>query len=182
LTSGETFQSGGVEKLNDNDIYGGKREGNSEASFTPSDGAVVTIGLNTALHPRGYDVKSIVVLTGSAGSARMQQRSSQKYDLAYSTADAPDVFIPVRCDRGATVDRDAHGWPEMQTKLSGGKGVPFARRVARLRFVFHNTNSPNPESMYREIDAFGSPVASERGPSLKDPDGGLKASPSEERR
>jgi len=157
LSFGKALPESKLSSLNDGEIYGDKWEGNTVGTFTPSDGAVVTIELNTALHSQGYDIKRLVALTGSGGFEKNQRRSSQRFDVAYSTVDAPEKFIPLRCDRGATVDRDAHGWREMQVVLARAKEAPLARGAARLRLTFHNTDSPDPESMYREIDVFGEP-------------------------
>ena len=157
LTAGEAVFGSALSMLNDGDVYGNESEAESGASFTPSDGAVVTAFLDTKLHPRGYDITSIVSLTGSGGMVAAQERSSQKYDVAYSTADEPNVFIPLRGNKNATVDANALGWCEMRVTLSGGTNVLIARGVAKLRFTFHNPGSANLESMYREIDVFGSP-------------------------
>jgi len=164
LTSNPSPWLTSVRQLNDGDVsYGSDLEEDLKHSFIPSDGAVVTITLNTALHPLGYDIKSIVSLTGSEGSQANQDRSSQKYDVAYSLVGAPDQFITLRCDRDATVDRPAYDLQEEQVTLScGGRNAPIASGVAKLRLTFHNTGSRNPESMYREIDVFGSPTESPR--------------------
>ncbi|MCD4728854.1 MAG: FecR family protein, partial [Pirellulales bacterium] len=164
LNSGKAGWGSNVLKLNDGDVYGELNYSSTEHTFNPFDGAVVTVTLNIDLHPRGYDVRSIVSLTGSAGGRDrgQQDRSSQKYDVAYSSVDDPDVFIPLRCDKGATVNRIAHGWRELQATLAcRAEDAPIARGVAKLRFVFHDTASKDPESMYREIDVFGSPSASD---------------------
>ncbi|MBN1395628.1 MAG: FecR domain-containing protein [Pirellulales bacterium] len=157
LIRGEIIHKGGLSKLHDGDVYGNKIAESTFAAVTPLDGSVVEVALNTADQPSGYDVFSIVSLTGCAGRAGNQDRSSQKYDVAYSTVDAPDDFVLLRCDRETTVNRNARGWSEMQITLSCGGLRPIAQRVAKLRFTFHDTDSEFPESAYREIDVFGSP-------------------------
>ncbi len=158
LNSGKTMYASSVLQLNDGDVYHEWKNTKTTTTFNPFDGAVVTVTLNTDLHPRGYDIRSIVSLTGS-GDRRGQDRSSQKFDVAYSSVDDPDVFIPLRCDKGATVNRVSHGWQELQATLAcRAEDAPIARGVAKLRFVFHDTDSKDPESMYREIDVFGSPT------------------------
>ena len=148
-----------VHKLNDGKTYAGLGEEVSKDTFAPEDGAVVIMTLNTLLHPLGYDIKSIVSLTGSGGMGLKQDRSSQKYDVAYAVVGAPDKFIALRGEQKATVDCPAHGWAEEQTTLTGGGNELIASGVIKLRFTFHNTSSKNPESMYREIDIFGEPTA-----------------------
>ena len=158
LTSGEAGWNSSVSKLNDGMIYVGGtiKQMHTEDTFNPKDGAVVTVTLNTHLHPLGYDIRSIVSLSGSGGASSWQDRSSQKYDLAYSQINEPEKFIALHCDRNATVDRSAYGYEEEQVTLRGDQKQPIAVNVAKLRFTFHNTGANDSESMYREIDVFGS--------------------------
>ena len=82
---------------------------------------------------------------------------------AYSSAAAPDKFIAIRCDKkSVTVDQSAYGEQELRVTLHGRRNAPIAVGVAKLRFTFHNTESADPESMYREIDVFGSATACTR--------------------
>jgi hypothetical protein len=166
LTFGTAEWRSGIGKLIDGKTYGPgalreRPEQDTEDTFNPSDGATVTVALNTTDHPQGYDVQSIVVLTGSSGRRGQergwlpQDRSSQRFDLAYSLASVPDRFVTLQGDKKATVDRDAQGYPEMQVTISSGGKKPIASGVAKLRFTFHNTESSDPESMYREIDVLG---------------------------
>jgi hypothetical protein len=160
LTSGEAGWKSSVRKLNDGTTY---VDGEIKPLYTgdalnPKDGAVVTVMLNMTRHPLGYDIRSIVSLTGSGGAQHSQDRSSQKYDVAYSRVGEPDEFIPLRGQKSATVDRSAYGAEEEQVTLFGPQNRPMATGVAKLRFTFHNTQSPDPESVYREIDVFGSPT------------------------
>ena len=159
------FGASDIHKLNDGEIYAGLDKSFSEETFQPYEGSVVVMTLNTTLHPLGYDIRSIVSLTGSAGTSNPippgQDRSSQKYDVAYSTVGDPDRFIAMRGNKDATVDCTAHGFEEEQVTLRSGSGAPIVSGVAMLRFTFHNTKSIHPESMYREIDVFGEPTAAE---------------------
>ena len=162
LVAGEAGFSSDVLKLIDGDTYAGQREDVSQESFTPKDGAVVVITLNTSLHPHGYDVKSIVSLTGSYGEAG-QNRSSQRYDVAYAGVDAPNKYIPLRSKEKNTVNCSAFGMQESQVTLTSSGNYPMASGVAKLRFTFHNTDTPDPESMYREIDVIGTPTVESHG-------------------
>jgi len=158
LIRGEIIHNGSLAKLNDGSVYGDNVPGNPHNAIMAIDGTVVEAALNTAVHPSGYDIFSIVSLTGCVGRMGRtgnQDRSSQKYDVAYSTVDAPDDFILLRCDQDATVNKTSYGWPEMQITIACGKSRPIARRVAKLRFTFHDTDSELPHSIYREIDVFG---------------------------
>ena len=155
LTSGEAGWQSSVTMLNEGGIYHGMETQVSDYTFNPKDKAVVTITLNTAIHPQGYDIKSIVTLTGSAGDG--QNRSSQKYDLAYSTVGNPDKYIKLHGDNAATVN-----WytdtPEARATLTDARGGLIALGAAKLRFTIYRTTSRDPESMYREIDVFGIPA------------------------
>ncbi|MCX6925292.1 MAG: hypothetical protein NT154_19090, partial [Verrucomicrobia bacterium] len=66
--------------LNDGLIYSANGPGYTDYTLTPADGAVVTIALDTTSYPQGYDLKSIVSLTGPA-----QNRGLQSYDVAVAT-------------------------------------------------------------------------------------------------
>jgi hypothetical protein len=155
LTSGTATAQGSVSRLNDGIIYNTSDMGPANA-FMPRDGAVVTVILNTSLHPLGYEIKSVVTLTGS-----LDDRSSQRYDLAYSSVNAPDQFFTLRSDFTTTVCRYAEkqaGEQEARATLRDVEGGLIALGVAKLRFTFRGTME-KPESLYREIDVFGSPTA-----------------------
>ena len=77
--------------------------------------------------------------------------------MAYSLVSAPEKFISLHGTKeGATVDQPAYEAMEEQVTLRGLRNRPIAVGVAKLRLTFHNTGSHNSESMYREIDVFGS--------------------------
>ncbi len=154
LTSGEAGWQSSITMLNDGDIYHGAETQVSDYTFNPKDKAVVTIALNTTLHPCGYDIKSIVILTGSAGGG--QNRSSQKFDLAYSTVGKPDRYITLHGDNAATVNWNTDA-QEAKATLTDARNGLIAAGAAKLRFTIYPTTSKDPESMYREIDVFGSP-------------------------
>ena len=159
LVHGKALFNSDVRKLNDGEIYAGRHNNNTEEAFVPSDGAVVVMTLNTAIHPLGYDIRSIMSLTGSEGPRDPQRRSSQIYDVAYARVNNPDEFITLHGDKNATVDRSTLDPKDEEERVTlFGDGSPLiARRVAKLRFTFHNAVPVNLESMYREIDVFGSP-------------------------
>jgi hypothetical protein len=160
LFAGSAKFGSSIGVLNDGDLYHGEYAGSSAYSFVPSDGTRVLITLDTVRHPQGYNIDSIVSITGS-----LQRRSAQCYDVAYSTVQKPSVFVPLRCDYFSTVNHDADGADEAKATLTSGNDMPIASGVAKLRFVFRDCRpSPHRESMYREIDVFGSPIGARNGP------------------
>ncbi len=156
LTTG-TVVLGSFDKLNDGDYWGGitsdpARWETYDACFGPSDGAIVTVALNTTASPLGYDIDSIVTTTASGGDGDI--RRGQKFDLWYSLVGTPDTFVHVTGDSGATVNRPG-GSVVSQTTITGDS--PIATGVAKLQFQFHYCDGTH-ENVYREIDVFGAAV------------------------
>jgi hypothetical protein len=151
LTSGSALFKSDADKLNDGAVYGSGKAFSTIESFAPSHRAVVTITLNIAAHPSGYDVHSIVSLTGFT-----LPRAGQRYDLEYSTVDHPG-FIRLAGDHGSTVNRFNDAAGEVRVTLLNGN-LPIASGVHRLRFTFYCAESSTPESVYREIDVLGAPT------------------------
>ncbi len=155
LTTG-TADLGSLDKLNDADFWGGLPDPTSwqtySNGFGPSDGAIVTVALNTVASPLGYVIDSIITTTGANTNEK-----SQKFDLWYSLVADPDTYVLVTGDVGATVNRDGNsggGDPVKQSTITGDS--PIATGVAKLRFQFYKYSGR--DSVYREIDVFGAPV------------------------
>ncbi len=155
LTTG-TAVFGSLDKLNDGDYWGGL-DPYTPASwetysngFAPSDGAIVTVALNTTVSPLGYDIDSIVTVSASSGP-----RLGQKFDLWYSLVANPDAFVLVTGDNGATVNRAGGPCAADVSTITGDS--PIATGVAKLQFQFYSYDGAN-ENVYREIDVFGAAV------------------------
>lgn len=102
--------------------------------------------LDTSVNTEGYDVTAIRTISGWLGP-----RTDQKYELFYSTVEAPLVFISLGifsylpgADGSAIIEL---------TDLSG----VIATGVKSLRFDFM-TPSSSDETVYREIDIVGHPT------------------------
>ena len=154
LTSGTARFGSAVGKLNDGSEGGGG--GNNGECLAPSDGAVVTVVLNTSGNSAGYDITSIITLTGCADN--VTDRISQKYDVAYHVVGgAPEAWTTVAGDAGATVVRAFTGTGgevyggETRVTISG----ITASGVDQLRFTFHGNSTQNETSLYKEIDVLG---------------------------
>jgi hypothetical protein len=128
------------------------------ASFAPSDGAVVTVVLDTTSHPLGYDINSIISIAGHA----LCNRAQQMYDVSYSLVDDQSTFIHLSGDSGITVNRlyqaasstDLNQVESMAT-ISGFS--PIATGVAQLKFTFYwvPVLAGMGQTCYREIDING---------------------------
>ena len=125
--------------LNDGLTYGPEGPDSTGGSLTPADGTVVTIQLNTTAAPLGYDLKSVVSLTG------WSDRSAQTYEVAVATVSSA-VFTPLF---GVT---NVGGSRETRVTTQDSLGQPLATGVSALQINFHNAN--NRESVYREFDVF----------------------------
>ncbi len=146
LDSGAAAFGSSVGKLNDGDVYGLGADVETVATLTPTDGSVATYHFDLTASPLGYDLTSIASLTGSA-----QGRSQQVYDVEYSLVGAG--FTPLASVLGTLTDNGSVG--ETQVTLSNLSLL----NVSAIRFTFHN--GVGGESMFREIDAFGTAAVPE---------------------
>jgi hypothetical protein len=130
------------------------------ASFAPSDGAVVTVTLDTTSHPLGYDIDSIVSVAGFLLCDRAQQR----YDVSYSLVDNPYTFIYLRGDSDTTVNQLYQTTPNtdpsrVESKVTISGFSPIATGVAQLKFTFYPVpfyaGGSDVGTCYREIDING---------------------------
>ena len=121
---------------------------------------MVTVALNTSVNSAGYDITSIMTLTGCADN--VTDRISQKYDVAYHVVGgAPGAWTTLAGDAGATVVRAFTGTGgevyggETRVTISG----ITASGVDQLRFTFHGNSTQNETSLYKEIDVLGTATA-----------------------
>ena len=144
LDAGTEMFGSAVAKLNDGGIYGFLPADSTADTLTPSDGAVVTFHFDLTASPLGYDLNSIVSLSGSS-----QGRSQQVYDVGYSVVGGGG-FTPLASVLGSLTGNEAAGETQITLNNLG------LHDVADLRFTFHDGSGG--ESMYREIDIAGTPV------------------------
>ena len=135
-------------------VYDASGQGNTVETLTPAaGGAVVTITLDTTTNTLGYDINSIVSLTGTG-----QGRAQQSYDVAVSQVGSSDFgaspLFSVRQDNPAQPDL---GDGEVQVTTTDTTGR-LATGVDQLRITFFDVGTVEPEMMYREFDVFGAPT------------------------
>ena len=127
--------SGGGETFNDGKTYRGYGEGHS-----------LTLRLDTAKSPGGYDLDGLFTFAGHADS-----RAGQRYRVSVSTVDAPERFQPL------AVAQFAHNGGASEIRIASADKKPLARRVAAVRFEFDN--GPHGFHVYREFSLTGKPSA-----------------------
>jgi len=152
LTSGSAWFGSSANMLNDGS-EGFGANANTGPSLVPQNGSVVTVILNTSVNTAGYNITSIISLTGEADGT---DRISQKYNVEYHVVGGG--WTTLAGDSGATVARSFTQLTgnqyqgEMQVTISG----LILTGVDQLRFTFYDNPS---NAAYREIDVFGTPTA-----------------------
>lgn len=153
--TGTANYSSSAAKVIDGRIYNGFGTGNTEDTLTPSVGNTLT--LNLATFALGWDISSIVVLTG-VGNLQ-SGRSDHSYTIALST-DGTTFGTPFINVNNTTIS--AAGGGEVRMTIADNPSVPLGTGIKAVRFVFGNAWDYS-ENMYREIDVLG--VASVPEPS-----------------
>ena len=95
----------------------------------------MTFNLNTVLHPAGYDISSIVSLSGRSDAASI----GQSYDLAYSLVGNPSSFTTlVAQDPNTVTDQGYWNFGEVQVVIAnqGSTYSAIPSGVVALRFTF----------------------------------------------
>ena len=140
-----------VDALNDGLIYSSNGAGYTDWTLTPAAGTVVTINLNTNISVHGYDLTSIVSLTGTA-----QNRAQQSYDVAVAQVGSSTFTllysVPPVGSTAANV--------EAQVIAANATTFPIATNVAAIQITFNAvpwTGGGLQGSMYREFDVYGGP-------------------------
>jgi hypothetical protein len=141
LDSGSASFSSSVGKLKDGSVYGSGSILETPESLTPAEGTVVTFHFDLTASPLGYDLTSIVSLTGTG-----QSRAQQVFDVSYSLVSGGG-FTSLASVLGSLSGNNADN--ETRVTLSN-LGLS---QVADLRFTFHN--GAGGEAMFREIDVIG---------------------------
>lgn len=152
-TTGTAMFGSSLDFLHDGSVYNGNPPENSGPSFAPSNGSVVVVNFDLLAKPEGYDIDSVVTLTGNGA---FQNRTAQAFTLAYATVSAPASFQSITLtpavDPFLPNNINSNSW-EVQTIISG-LGL---ENVAALQFTFAN-NGGDGEALYREIDVYAATV------------------------
>lgn len=143
-------RAGGYSELraiNDGDAYANQPIIHDQPSFMPVGQTTILFTLKTVTASRGYDILSIVSLSGSGGGN--QQRSRQNYVIDVAAPNSQEfVRVADVVNLGALAN-------EVQVTTVSSNGKPLAENVGRIRVTFRETNSPEPQTMYREFDIIG---------------------------
>ena len=145
--------------LYDGTMYGPNNKGmypTTDYSFSVHDGKSVTFVLDTRVHTQGYTIDSIDVYAGHD-----YYRTGQKYKVEFSQV-GQSGWLP-----SPVVSVDHKGaWGDFATETHShienrARGAPVATHVERIRFTIYSPRSGKSggdETVYREIDVFGSPT------------------------
>lgn len=137
--------SSSPDKVIDGDVYGGGSTGSTTESLTPVSGSVLTLFLDTSSATLGYDITSIVGLTG-VGSSQIG-RSDHSYTIALRQVGGSFVDL-------ITVNDTTTGF-EVQGTVSDDGAALLGTGIDAIRFTFGNATSSD-GSIYREFDVLGS--------------------------
>ncbi len=132
------------------------------AAYDPDGTWTSTYTFDTTVNTAGYDLVQVDTFAGWTTA-----RSDQKYELFYSTVSAPSTFISLGVFHNYLVEEGfGPSYPSASntsthTKLSSSGGA-IVSNMKSLRFnvmvVDSSSISPNPETVFREWQAFGSPT------------------------
>lgn len=137
--------------LNNGTIYDGGAPGTTDddKTYCPADGSSITFDLQLVPGSVGYDITAIEAITGTA-----QNRASQRMRIEYSQFGSADFHLLVSEDDWTFID-DSQS-VELKAGMYGPADSILAAKVDQLRFTFFDIPSPSlANSMYREIDVFG---------------------------
>jgi hypothetical protein len=157
LSTGTAVFGSAAAKVIDGGVYNSQGFNWTPETLTPSVGSTLTLNLATSLH--GWDLNSIVVLTG-VGPTDQWERSDHSYTIALST-DGTNFGTPFINVNDTTTASQASGG-EVQMTIADNTSAPLGTGIKAVRFVFANAIGPD-QNMYREIDVLG--VASVPEPS-----------------
>jgi hypothetical protein len=157
LSSGSAVFGSAEAKVIDGGVYNSQNTNLTSETLTPSVGSTLTLNLATSSF--GWNLSSIVVLTG-VGPTDQWERSDHSYTIALST-DGTNFGTPFINVNDITTASQAFGG-EVQMTIADNASAPLGTGIKAVRFVFANAVGPE-QNMYREIDVLG--VASVPEPS-----------------
>lgn len=136
------------DKVINGEVYGSEGHGSTVGSLTPSVGDVLILNLDTVSEPLGYNITSIVGLTGT-NATNQTGRATHNYTIALRQIGGSfvDLIFVDATNTGA----------EVQVTVSDDTGALLGTGIDAIRFTFGNSTG-DPENIYREFDVFGVPV------------------------
>jgi len=140
-------------KLRDGGVYNSSTADDTAETLTPINFTTLTYNLDVSTNTLGYDLTSIVSLTGTGDG---QDRSYQQYDILISlVGDASlNLLYQVAGTEAGIVDL---GNTEVQVTTIDDAGL-LATGVDAIRIIFVPDANNN---MYRELDVFGTATVPE---------------------
>jgi hypothetical protein len=160
LSTGTAVFGSAVGKVIDGGVYNFSGVNNTAETLTPDVGSTLTLNLATSLY--GWNLSSIVVLTG-VGPIDQWERSDHSYTIALST-DGTNFGTPFINVNNTTTASQAFGG-EVQMTIADNESAPLGTGIKAVRFVFANATGPG-ENMYREIDVLGAASVPEPSAAL----------------
>ena len=154
--SGTPGFTSSLPKLYDGDKYTPGGKNSTDGAFVPEVNGIntfVTFVLDTVTNPDGYDLTSVVNLTGS-GSGNI--RSGQVYDFAVKYVGGGS-FTNLFSVTSALTNNINAGNTEVQIFTVNNAGV-LASGVAEIRVTYNLYGGSGTEPMFRELDILGSPT------------------------
>jgi hypothetical protein len=160
LSTGTAVFGSAVGKVIDGGVYNFSGVNNTAETLTPDVGSTLTLNLATSLY--GWNLSSIVVLTG-VGPIDQWERSDHSYTIALST-DGTNFGTPFINVNNTTTASQAFGG-EVQMTIADNTSAPLGTGIKAVRFVFANAIGPD-QNMYREIDVLGAATVPEPSAAL----------------
>ena len=153
------FPDQSLADLYDGIMYRKKARSSSDCCFAVHDGKSVTFVLDTRMNTQGYTIDSINVYSGWYDFTRVGQKYKVEFSQVGQSGWLPSPVATIDC-RGSW----EQGLVETASHIENRtRNTPLVAHVERIRFTFYNVrfsgvDSDQRETIYREIDVFGSPT------------------------
>lgn len=133
-----------------NGIDGDPVSTDDSSSFTPSAPTTVVFQLDTTTNANGYDINKIVSLSGYCDI-----RTLQAYSLSVAKVGSSTYSLLYSVDSTLTNNTNVLG-TDVQVTAIGSSGGAIASGIGSIKVEFLGNGSASPETVYREMDVFGS--------------------------
>lgn len=138
-------------KLRDGGVYNASGFGDTAETLAPVNFSKVTYSLDVSTNTLGYDLTSIISLTGTGTG---QDRAGQIYDILISVVGDASLSTLYQVSGGEANNVDTAD-TEVQVTTIDNAGL-LATGVDVIQIIFVNDGN---ESMYREFDVLGTATA-----------------------